>query len=40
VFIRAPILEGLGPGVEIIAECAGKPVLVQQGRILAATFHP
>lgn len=40
VFIRAPILEELGPGVEIIAECAGKPVLVQQGHILAATFHP
>lgn len=40
VFIRAPIIESTGKGVEILAEDAGHPVLVQQGRILAATFHP
>lgn len=40
VFIRAPIIESAGPGVEILAEDAGNPVLVQQGRILASTFHP
>jgi 5'-phosphate synthase pdxT subunit len=40
VFIRAPIIEEVGPGIEILAEYRGKPVLVQQGRILAATFHP
>ena len=40
VFIRAPIIESVGKGVEILAEDAGHPVLVQQGRILAATFHP
>jgi len=40
VFIRAPIIEEVGPEVEIAAEYGGKPVLVQQGRILAATFHP
>jgi 5'-phosphate synthase pdxT subunit len=40
VFIRAPIFESVGNGVEVIAEYGGKPVLVQQGRILAATFHP
>ena len=40
VFIRAPIIEATGEGVEILAEDAGHPVLVQQGRILAATFHP
>ncbi len=40
VFIRAPIIERVGPGVELYAEYSGKPVLVQQGRILAATFHP
>jgi 5'-phosphate synthase pdxT subunit len=40
VFIRAPIIETTGKGVEILAEDAGHPVLVQQGRILAATFHP
>jgi pyridoxal 5'-phosphate synthase pdxT subunit len=40
VFIRAPIIESVGTGVEVLAEDAGHPVLVQQGRILAATFHP
>lgn len=40
VFIRAPIIESTGKGVEILAEDAGHPVLVQQRRILAATFHP
>jgi pyridoxal 5'-phosphate synthase pdxT subunit len=40
VFIRAPIIESTGEGVAILAEDAGHPVLVQQGRILAATFHP
>jgi len=40
VFIRAPIIESVGKGVEILAEDAGHPVLVRQGKILAATFHP
>jgi 5'-phosphate synthase pdxT subunit len=40
VFIRAPIIESVGAGVEILAEDAGHPVLVRQGKILAATFHP
>ncbi|MFZ0433350.1 MAG: pyridoxal 5'-phosphate synthase glutaminase subunit PdxT [Candidatus Acidiferrales bacterium] len=40
VFIRAPIIQSAGPEVEILAEDAGHPVLVQQGRILASTFHP
>ena len=40
VFIRAPIIERVGPGVEILAEYGGKPVLVQKGNLLAATFHP
>lgn len=40
VFIRAPIIESVGPGVEILAEDRGHPVLVRQGRILASTFHP
>jgi 5'-phosphate synthase pdxT subunit len=40
VFIRAPIIESVGPGVEVLAEFSGKPSLVQQGTILAATFHP
>jgi pyridoxal 5'-phosphate synthase pdxT subunit len=40
VFIRAPIIERVGPDVEILAEYGGKPVLVQKGNLLAATFHP
>ena len=40
VFIRAPIIESVGKGVEILAEDAGHPVLVQQARVLASTFHP
>jgi len=40
VFIRAPIIESTGQYVRILAEDAGHPVLVQQGRILASTFHP
>jgi pyridoxal 5'-phosphate synthase pdxT subunit len=40
VFIRGPIIERVGPGVEVLATCAGKPALVQKGNIMAATFHP
>ncbi|WP_437366237.1 pyridoxal 5'-phosphate synthase glutaminase subunit PdxT [Inquilinus limosus] len=40
VYIRAPRIAGIGPGVEVLAERDGDPVLVRQGRILAATFHP
>jgi len=40
VFIRAPIIESTGEGVEVLAEDAGHPVLVRQGSILASTFHP
>jgi 5'-phosphate synthase pdxT subunit len=40
VFIRAPIIEQQGQGVEVLAEADGHPVLVRQGRVLAATFHP
>jgi len=40
VFIRAPIIEAVGKNVEVLAERDGKPVLVQQGRMIAATFHP
>jgi pyridoxal 5'-phosphate synthase pdxT subunit len=40
VFIRAPIIESVGAGVEVLAEDAGHPVLVREGKILAATFHP
>ena len=40
VFIRAPIIEKVGPGVQVLAEYGGKPVLVQKENLLAATFHP
>ncbi|MFP5263300.1 MAG: pyridoxal 5'-phosphate synthase glutaminase subunit PdxT [Blastocatellia bacterium] len=40
VFIRAPRIVEVGPGVETIASLRGEPVLVRQGNILAATFHP
>jgi 5'-phosphate synthase pdxT subunit len=40
VFIRAPIIESVGPAVEVLASSAGQPVLVRQAAILAATFHP
>jgi 5'-phosphate synthase pdxT subunit len=40
VFIRGPIIERAGPGVEVLAEYAGKPALVQCDNIMAATFHP
>src|SRR6202158_6099900 len=40
VFIRGPIIELAGPGVEGLAEYVGKPALVQRDQIMAATFHP
>lgn len=40
VFIRGPVFERIGAGIEVLAEYDGKPVLVRQGRILAASFHP
>jgi 5'-phosphate synthase pdxT subunit len=40
VFIRAPVVESVGEGVEVLAELRGTPVLVEQGNLLAATFHP
>jgi pyridoxal 5'-phosphate synthase pdxT subunit len=40
VFIRAPIIREVRNGVKVLAEYAGDPVLIEQGRHLAATFHP
>ncbi len=39
-FIRAPIIEQVGRGVQVLAAHDGQPVLVRQGALLAATFHP
>jgi 5'-phosphate synthase pdxT subunit len=40
VFIRAPRIDRTGPAVEVLASRDEHPVLVRQGHILAATFHP
>jgi pyridoxal 5'-phosphate synthase pdxT subunit len=40
VFIRAPIIERVGPGVSVLANSEDQPVLIRQGRLLVATFHP
>ena len=40
VFIRAPIIEGVGSDVQVLANSEGRPVLVRQGNALIATFHP
>ncbi len=40
VFIRAPKIERVGSGVEVIATESKDPVMVRQGKTLAATFHP
>jgi pyridoxal 5'-phosphate synthase pdxT subunit len=40
VFIRAPKIVAAGKDVEVLARESGDPVLVRQGRLMAATFHP
>lgn len=40
VFIRAPRLVRPGPEVEVLLRVEGAPVLIRQGPVLAATFHP
>lgn len=40
VFIRAPRIDRVGPDVQVLAERENHPVLVRQGQLLAATFHP
>jgi len=40
VFIRAPKIERVGQGVEVLATEGGDPVVVRQGKTMAATFHP
>jgi 5'-phosphate synthase pdxT subunit len=40
VFIRAPRIERVGPGVEVLATEGTDPVVVKQGTTMAATFHP
>ncbi len=40
VFIRAPIIRRVGPGTKVMASYGETPVLIEQGRHMAATFHP
>ena len=40
VFIRAPRIRRVGPGVEVLARHGGEPVMARQGHVLVATFHP
>jgi 5'-phosphate synthase pdxT subunit len=41
VFIRAPVVSEVGPGVEVLArDEAGRPIAVRQGKVLATAFHP
>jgi 5'-phosphate synthase pdxT subunit len=40
VFIRAPVVERVGEGVDVLAEVDSHPVLCRQGPVMAAAFHP
>lgn len=40
VFIRAPWIESVGPGVKVLAEFEGRTVLAVQDRMLVSAFHP
>jgi pyridoxal 5'-phosphate synthase pdxT subunit len=40
VFIRAPIIERVGSGVQVLAESEGHAVLIRDGNMLISTFHP
>lgn len=40
VFIRAPKVESVGDGVQVLASLDGTPVLARQGSVLVASFHP
>ena len=40
VFIRAPVVEQVGPEVEVLASVADHPVLCRQGSVLVSAFHP
>jgi 5'-phosphate synthase pdxT subunit len=40
VFIRAPVVEQVGPAVDVLATVADRPVLCRQNQVLVAAFHP
>jgi 5'-phosphate synthase pdxT subunit len=40
VFIRAPVVEEVGRGVRVLSEHEGRPVVLEQGNLVVASFHP
>lgn len=40
IFIRAPWIERVGPGVDVLAEYDGHPVAIREGAVMATAFHP
>jgi pyridoxal 5'-phosphate synthase pdxT subunit len=40
VFIRAPVVDDVGPNVRVLAELEGRPVVLEEGRLVVASFHP
>ncbi|MEI6447656.1 MAG: pyridoxal 5'-phosphate synthase glutaminase subunit PdxT [Actinomycetes bacterium] len=40
LFIRAPAVTDLGPGVQVLAEVDGRPVAIREGNVTAISFHP
>jgi 5'-phosphate synthase pdxT subunit len=40
VFIRAPIVEDVGPDVSVLARYEGHPVVLEHGSLVVASFHP
>ena len=40
VFIRAPVVEAVGDDVRVLASLEGRPVVLEQGNLLLASFHP
>jgi 5'-phosphate synthase pdxT subunit len=40
VFIRAPVVQDVGDGVRVLAEHEGRPVVLEQGALVVASFHP
>lgn len=40
VFIRAPVIESVGPGVEVVGQLGGRPVMCRSRSVTICTFHP
>jgi 5'-phosphate synthase pdxT subunit len=40
VFIRAPVVDDVGEGVRVLGRHEGRPVVLEQGKLVVASFHP